>query len=97
MPHFVARYGAFSRGAASMSKKSPSNHGEGNPEAAEHFNTAEKEFVNSPRGKQKIQEGAHVRPDEEAELKAAEERARAHGKNDDSATRGFSKGTGKGA
>ena len=51
-----------------MGKESPSNHGEGNPEAADRFNTAEREFVGSARGKKKIQEGADVRPEEEAEL-----------------------------
>ena len=64
----------------------PTNHGEGNPEAAEEFNKAEREFVNSPQGKKKISKGADVRPDEEADLKAAEERAKARGKNDDSNT-----------
>lgn len=63
-----------------MEKQSPANHGEGNPEAADRFNTAEQGFVNSARGKQKIQEGPHVRPEEEGELadaeKAARERAR---------------------
>jgi hypothetical protein len=62
----------------------PSNHGEGDPEAAERFNKAESEFVNSDRGKQKIQKGPEVRPEEEADLVKAEERAREHAKDDDS-------------
>jgi len=37
-----------------MSNESRSNHGEGNPEAAERFNTTEREFVGSDRGTQKI-------------------------------------------
>ncbi len=37
-----------------MQKDTSSNHGEGNPEAAERFNSAEREFVESPRGKQVI-------------------------------------------
>ena len=41
-----------------MSNKSPLNHGEGDPEAADRFNTAEREFVNSERGKMKIMEGS---------------------------------------
>lgn len=60
-----------------MEKQSRSNHGEGNPEAADRFNTAEQNFVNSARGKQKIEQGAKVRPEEEAELADAEKRGRA--------------------
>jgi hypothetical protein len=67
-----------------MEKQSPSNHGEGNPEAADHFNSAEQEFVNSERGNRKIQEGAQVRPEEEADLAKAEKIGRGHAKYDDS-------------
>ncbi len=68
-----------------MTKQS-TNHGEGNPEAAAEFNKAEQKFVNSPAGKAKISQGPNVRPEEEADLKQAEERAKARGKNDDSNT-----------
>jgi hypothetical protein len=68
-----------------MEKQSSSNHGEGNPEAADRFNTAEREFVNSPRGKQKIQKGTQVRPEEEADLANAEKLGRERAKDDDSA------------
>jgi hypothetical protein len=71
---------------ASMINESPSNHGEGDPEAAERFNKAEREFVNSDRGKQKIQKGAQVRPDEEEDLAKAEQRGRERAKDDDSAS-----------
>ena len=67
-------------------EKSPTNFGEGNPEAAAEFNEAEQKFVKSKRGKQKISGGAQVRPGEQAELEQAEERAKARGKNDDSHT-----------
>ena len=67
-------------------EKSPLNHGEGNPQAAEEFNEAEREFVNSPRGKEKIREGAKVRPDEEADLAQAEQRGKSKAKDDDSNT-----------
>ena len=66
-----------------MSKQAPSNHGEGNPEAADRFNTAEREFVSSVRGKKKIQEGADVRPDEEADLAESEQLGRERAKGDD--------------
>ena len=56
-----------------MSEKTPLNHGEGNPEASDRFNTAEQEFVSSERGKKKIREGADVRPEEEADLAASEQ------------------------
>ena len=67
-----------------MTTKSPTNHGEGNPEAAERFNTAERAFVNSAPGKQKIQEGPRVRPDEAAELAKAEQTGKDHARDDDS-------------
>jgi hypothetical protein len=63
------------------------NHGEGNPEAAAEFNKAEQDFVNSPQGKAKIDQGPNVRPEEEADLAQAEQRAKARGKNDDSQTK----------
>jgi hypothetical protein len=63
-----------------MEKQSTSNHGEGDPEAAERFNSAEREFVNSPRGKKKIEKGPDVRPGEEAELADAEHSARQRAK-----------------
>ncbi len=62
----------------------PANHGEGNPEAAERFNTAEREFVESARGKRTIERGPRVGANEEADLARAEELARARSKGDDS-------------
>jgi hypothetical protein len=72
-----------------MAKQSTSNHGEGDPEAAERFNSAEQQFVDSTRGKQKIQKGAQVRPEEEADLAKAEQIGRERAKGEDPAvTRG---------
>ncbi len=62
------------------------NQGEGNREAAEEFNKAEREFVNSPQGKAKIRKGPQVKSQEEADLEQAEERGKAHAKYDDSNT-----------
>jgi hypothetical protein len=59
-----------------------SNHGEGNPEAADRFNT-EREFVGSVRGKKKIQEGVGVRPEEEADLARSEQLGQERAKGDD--------------
>ena len=66
-----------------MGKQSASNHGEGNPEAADRFNTAEREFVSSARGKNRIQEGAELRPEEEVDLARSEQLGRERAKNDD--------------
>ena len=67
-------------------EKSPTNFGEGNPEAAAEFNESERTFVKSARGKQKIRRGAQVRPDEESALEQAEASAKARARNDDSET-----------
>jgi len=69
-----------------MSNEPSTNHGEGNPEAADEFNTAEQRFINSERGKKRIQEGPQVNPDEEADLARAEDLGRQRAKGDDSAT-----------
>jgi hypothetical protein len=71
-----------------MGKETDTNHGEGNPEAAEEFNSSEQAFVNSPRGKKKIAEGPQVSPAEEASLTEAERLGRERAKgNDPDATR----------
>ncbi|HEX4151833.1 MAG TPA: hypothetical protein VHY75_06445 [Steroidobacteraceae bacterium] len=67
-------------------ERSPVNHGEGNPEAAEEFNEAERDFVASERGRKKIQEGPQVGAGEEASLTEAEQRGKSRAKNDDSDT-----------
>jgi len=64
----------------STSNRDEANHGEGNPEAADRFNSAEQNFVNSKRGDRKIHEGAQVRPEEEADLANAEKIGRGHAK-----------------
>lgn len=61
-------------------EQSDKNHGEGNPEAAKHFNDAEQSFVNSSKGKSAIEAGPKVSPAEEAKLKEAERQAAAHAK-----------------
>lgn len=67
-------------------EKSPVNHGEGNPEAAEEFNQAERDFVASDRGRKKIKEGPKVGAAEESSLNQAEQRGKARARNDDSNT-----------
>lgn len=68
----------------SQSQGQNQNQGEGNKEAAAGFNKAEKQFVDSARGQQKIREGTRVGAGEEAELGEAEERAKSHAKAQDS-------------
>ena len=70
--------------SASNQAEGSSNHGEGDPEAAERFNDAEQAFVESARGKKAISDGTQVRADEEADLAKAEEQGRARSKGDDS-------------
>ena len=55
-----------------MTTNSKTNHGEGDPEAGKRFNEAETRFVESARGKQKVRDGANIRPDEESALADAE-------------------------
>lgn len=64
-----------------MTTNSKPNHGEGDPESAKRFNEAETRFVDSARGKQKVRDGAKVRPEDESELAEAERlgKARAQG------------------
>jgi hypothetical protein len=68
-----------------MTTNSKSNHGEGDPESAKRFNEAETRFVDSARGKQKVRDGAKVRPDEESELAEAERLGKARAKGADAA------------
>jgi hypothetical protein len=63
--------------------QNPTNHGEGNPKAAAEFNASEQAFVASPRGKQAIESGTHVPPDEQAELDRAERTGRERSKGED--------------
>jgi hypothetical protein len=74
-----------------MGKRSSSNHGEENSKAADRFNTAEREFVSSARGKKKIQAGAEVRPKEEADLTRSEQLGRERAKSDDPTLENHSK------
>lgn len=66
-----------------MATQQPINHGEGDPEAAEDFNRAEQAFVSSKEGRQAIEAGPHVAPDEEAALAWAERLGRQRAKGED--------------
>ena len=56
--------------------------------AGKRFNEAETRFVESARGKQKVRDGANVRPDEESALADAERLGRARAKGSDAAVPG---------
>ena len=66
----------FQSEGATMNNSPPDNRGEGDPEAAKRFNDAERQFVDSPLGKQAVRAGAQVRPEEEADLANAERLAK---------------------
>jgi hypothetical protein len=63
-----------------MATASKANHGEGDPESAKRFNGAETRFVDSTQGKNKIRDGANVRPDEAVGLAQAERLGKARAK-----------------
>ena len=71
-----------------MTTNSKTNHGESNPEAGKRFNEAETRFVESARGREKILDGANVRPDEESALADAEGLGRARAKGSDAVVPG---------
>jgi hypothetical protein len=60
------------------------NQGEGNREAARRFNQAEQQFVQSPRGRERIKKAGDVAPSEVPELERAERAGKSHARNDDS-------------
>ena len=60
------------------------NQGEGNREAAAEFNEAERRFVNSPAGQQKIEQGTHLDEQDEQEGERAEQAAKQRAKAQDS-------------
>ena len=70
-----------------MRKQSPTNHGEGDPKAANRFNVAEQHFVGSAAGKKRIHDGAQVQPGEAADLAKAEQLGKERSKGDDPAPR----------
>lgn len=76
-----------------MSKQQPpsnnareqKNQGEGDRESARRYNEAQQDFVNSPRGREAIEDAGDVDPDELEELEDAEETGLARAKEEDPA------------
>jgi hypothetical protein len=78
------------------------NEGEGNKTADRNYREATREFVESERGKREIEKAGHASPEQEKELRRAEEEAKRHAHEHDpeeviDTTRPASKDTGKGA
>lgn len=64
---------------------SPRNEGEGNKTADRNYRKATKEFVESERGQQEIQKAGNVSPQEEKDIRRAEEQAKQRAKDHDPA------------
>lgn len=68
---------------------SPRNQGEGNKTADRNYRKATKEFVQSDRGKREIENAGNVSPEQEKDIRRAEEQAKQRAKDHDPAeTRG---------
>lgn len=63
----------------------PSNEGEGNKTADRNYRKATKEFVESERGQREIQKAGDVSPEQEKDIRRAEEQAKQHAKDHDPA------------
>jgi hypothetical protein len=61
----------------------PSNEGEGNKTADRNYREATRKFVQSERGQDEIQNAGNVSPDEEQEIREAEEQAKQRAKEHD--------------
>jgi hypothetical protein len=61
------------------------NEGEGNKTADRNYRKATKEFVESERGQQAIQNAGNVSPSEEKDIRRAEEQAKQRAKDHDPA------------
>jgi len=61
------------------------NEGEGNKTADRNYRKATQEFVESERGQREIQNAGHVSPEQEADIRKAEEQAKQRAKAHDPA------------
>jgi hypothetical protein len=67
----------------SISKHQDKNQGEGNKEADRRYREQTESFVNSERGKEKIRKAGQLSPQEERDIRDAEEQAKGHAKEHD--------------
>jgi hypothetical protein len=61
----------------------PRNEGEGNKTADRNYREATRKFVQSERGQDEIQNAGNVSPDEEQDIREAEEQAKQRAKEHD--------------
>jgi hypothetical protein len=61
------------------------NEGEGNKTADRNYREATRDFVESPRGQREIGKAGEVTPEEETEIRRAEEEAKGHAREHDPA------------
>ena len=66
-------------------KDDKDNQGEGDKRSAERFNRDQKEFVQSARGQEAIEQASDVAPEDEARLAQAEREGAARAKGEDPA------------
>lgn len=64
---------------------SPRNEGEGNKTADRNYREATTEFVQSERGKREIENAGNVSPEQEKDIRRAEEQAKQRAKDHDPA------------
>jgi hypothetical protein len=64
---------------------SPRNEGEGNKTADRNYRKATTEFVESERGKREIENAGNVSPEQEKDIRRAEEQAKQRAKDHDPA------------
>ena len=78
-----------------MAEREDRNQGEGDKESDRKFREAQAKFVHSSEGKRKIAKAGKVSGDEARKLREAEEKARAHAKDEDPVIRNQTGGSGK--
>lgn len=76
-----------------MSKRKSDIQGEGDKEADRKFREAESRFVQSEEGKRKIAQAGNLSEEEARKLREAEDKAKAHAKDEDPAVRHGSGGS----
>lgn len=59
------------------------NQGEGDKAADRRYREGTEKFVNSPQGKEEIRKAGKVSPEEERDIRRAEEEAKSHAKEHD--------------
>jgi hypothetical protein len=64
---------------------SPRNEGEGNKTADRNYRKATTEFVESERGQEEIKKAGNVSPDQDKDIRRAEEQAKQRAKDHDPA------------